>query len=608
MFASFSLLLCACPPVAPGAPATEDAFQAAAQTSPAPRVVQTHLGAQGSSGQWNEVATAVATAGAELSWHPASTSLIAPQDRSLVVFVQQGSSSGRIHGPSTPATPFKAIPAKLGVGDMVLLRPGFALDSEGPLGLLVFARTQPFDAQLPPVIRPDFDPQITDTPGGCATEAGAYRRVCLTWQGKNGPYLDQHLNAHRVRIRDSFTHYHPVDGGFDELYLVQDALPGSELIVCEQLDRLLQPGSVPDEDAASLLRHIPLHSGDLVFLPRGTAHRGLGGVLAQVITLPGFVPGAEIPVDDAIARVNRSASTQLPRHHAGVPFVAVVPLADRVRIEIGDQLFTEYLHQNRPRPSFYPVLSPDGRALTRSFPFETSPGEAQDHPHHVSLWFAHGSVNGQDFWHNPEARMRLLEVRDAYSRPGEGGFTAVHEWIAPDGTAQLRDERRFRIVLSNQGYQLDWDQRLSALDQPVLFGDTKEGTMAVRLAAGLRVEGEVASGSLLTSNGHRDGEAWGKRAGWLLASGQLQQRPASIAILEHPDNFRYPTWWHARKYGLVAANPFGVHDFADAPRHSGNFKLGAGKSLRLRYRFLFSDRALQAAEVDAHAHRFSASR
>ena len=145
---------------------------------------------------------------------------------------------------------------------------------------------------------------ITDVPGGCATETGAYRRILLTWKDKVGPYLYHSLNAHRVRIMDSFSHYHPVKGGFDEFYLVQMALPEAKLITSTQTSRIENPATVTPEVANSLLQSHSLRVGDLVYLPRGVVHRGVGGVLAQVITVPGFVPGSEIGVDHHLKKIN----------------------------------------------------------------------------------------------------------------------------------------------------------------------------------------------------------------------------------------------------------------------------------------------------------------
>lgn len=44
--------------------------------------------------------------------------------------------------------------------------------------------------------------------------------------------------------------------------------------------------------------------GDLVYLPRGVMHRGVGGVVTQVITVPGFIPGSEIGVDHHLRAIN----------------------------------------------------------------------------------------------------------------------------------------------------------------------------------------------------------------------------------------------------------------------------------------------------------------
>ncbi|MGK0483173.1 MAG: hypothetical protein ACJAQ3_003155, partial [Planctomycetota bacterium] len=146
----------------------------------------------------------------------------------------------------------------------------------------------------------------------------AYRRILLTWQGKVGPYLYHAINAHRVRILDSFTHYHPKEGGFDEFYLVQEAPPGAELIVSEHLDAIQGLAAVTRDDVQDLLRRIPLSAGDLIYLPRTVVHRGLGGAVVQVITVPGFVPGAEIGVDSDLTKLNRrlglSGDQALPVH------------------------------------------------------------------------------------------------------------------------------------------------------------------------------------------------------------------------------------------------------------------------------------------------------
>jgi methane monooxygenase PmoA-like len=574
-----------------------------AQTDPSTvvrQIVKVNLGIDGRvTGDWPNLQQQVAVTGTSVSWQSQVSSLLAPDEQSLIAFVQA------VSGGSPTQVSISSNDSEIDVGDIILLRAGQNLNSDAALDLLIFSREQEWDTSLPNFIRPDFDPQITDTPGGCAPEAGAYRRVLLTWEGNNGPYLDRFINAHRVRIRDSFSHYHPIEGGFDELYLVQDALPGAELIVSDQLEQLLHPEQLSAAEAGSILRHIPLHKNDLIFLPRGTMHRGLGGVLAQVITLPGFVPGAEIAVDQEIQKINQKFHLDLPYHKPKQEFVAVLPREDRVRIEMDGELFTEYLFANRAKPCFFPVLGPEGRGFTRSFPLAPGRNETKDHPHHNSLWFAHGDVNGVDFWHNPKAKIKIRQISGIHSRPGVAGFTVTHDWLDTKGKVVVQDRRVFQFHARDHERWLDFEISLTAPEtHAVKFGDTKEGTMALRVAAPLRVEGKVATGHIYNDQGLADAEAWGKRSAWLLSTGTLRGQPASLAILEHPENFRYPTWWHAREYGLLAANPFGRQAFR-APGPAGDFELLAGQTLRLRYRFIFSNQALTASEVAARTDLFS---
>lgn len=231
--------------------------------------------------------------GYDLDWHPHLESFEG-QAACAVFFIQSGESRARVDDTGS----------EVGVGDIVLVRTGSRLQLEGPVAALRFDVPIAPDVDLPAFIRPDWDPRITDTPGGCAEETGAYRRILLTWLGKNGPYLYHALNAHRVRITDSFSHYHPQDGGFDEIYLVQMAGPEARLVVSEQVELIESSDTICAEQAAGLLTEIPLRVGDLVFLPRGTMHRGLGGVLAQIITVPGFLPGSEIGVDHHLKTIN----------------------------------------------------------------------------------------------------------------------------------------------------------------------------------------------------------------------------------------------------------------------------------------------------------------
>ncbi len=290
--------------------------------------LRANLGREGaSSADFRALASAFATAnpGHSLAF-AAATRELAVQPVARVGLVQAGEANMQIackQAECMPGEPSAASPrsSPVGVGDVVVLEPGEAASFDAPLDLLVFALPVTPDRSVPRAIRPDWDPRITDTPGGCATDGKAYRRILLTWRGEVGPYTFHGLNVHRVRIDDSFTHYHPRVGGFDEFYLVQAVREGARLLTSVRTETIQQPASVRREDVPQLLQSMPLQQGDLVYLPRGVAHRGLGGVLAQVITVPGFVPGAEIGIDHHLHAINErlglSGNEALPVHAAG---------------------------------------------------------------------------------------------------------------------------------------------------------------------------------------------------------------------------------------------------------------------------------------------------
>ena len=235
--------------------------------------------------------------GYNLSYLPSSKAVIA-DGLTHVIFIQEGEGKASIFSNN------KRHESELTVGDIVLLRKGEKMESETPFGLLVFTVPDAPEADIPSFIRPDWDPNITDIPGGCATETNAYRRILLTWKSDVGRYLYHAINAHRVRITDSFSHYHPKSGGFDEFYLVQMVQPQARIITSEKTDLIVQPDKVTKELAQHLMQEHALSVGDLVYLPRGVVHRGIGGVLAQVITVPGFIPGSEIGVDHHLRQIN----------------------------------------------------------------------------------------------------------------------------------------------------------------------------------------------------------------------------------------------------------------------------------------------------------------
>ncbi|MCB9913733.1 MAG: PmoA family protein [Planctomycetes bacterium] len=279
------------------------------------------------------------------------------------------------------------------------------------------------------------------------------------------------------------------------------------------------------------------------------------------------------------------------------PTVALVPVAEGVDLALEGAPVTTLRYGADVRvPCLWPVRGPGGVELTRAFPLARGrAGEAEDHPHHTSLWLAHGDVNGVDFWHAPDARIELVGA----PRPTHAGDGVAYEarWIAPDGAALLREVCAVHVGEAGDARWLDVDVFLEALVD-VTFGDTKEGTFALRLRPELRLVGAVATGTAENSEGVAGKDVWGRRARWVHYQGEVDGEVYGVALLDHPTNPRHPTWWHARDYGLVAANPFGRRAFEGAAAPRGDLALTRGEALRLRYRVLLHRGPLAADAVE----------
>jgi hypothetical protein len=301
---------------------------------------------------------------------------------------------------------------------------------------------------------------------------------------------------------------------------------------------------------------------------------------------------------------------------------------DRVRVELGGKLFTEYVFKGAPKPYFYPVLAVDGTEMMRHFPMRKDvEGEVKDHPHHRSLWFTHGAVNGVDFWAESDLKKQGQIVNESVEQSAKDGVAEIkshNKWVGPDGTVHLTDETVVRLHGTADARYLDYEVTLKApKDKPVVFGDTKEGSMAIRLPlwmtpphkSGKTVEG--GKGVIVNAEGIRETDAsnkknddtWGKRSSWVDYHAPKDGKVYGVAMFDHPKNPRHPTWWHVRSYALFAANPFGQHDFENLKDpHAGDFTIPAGGSATFRWRFYFHSGDEKAAKVAEHYQAYAAGK
>lgn len=292
-------------------------------------------------------------------------------------------------------------------------------------------------------------------------------------------------------------------------------------------------------------------------------------------------------------------------------------VAKKIAVKINGEVFTNYIYDGQtPKPILYPILTKSGKTVTRGFPFEPRLNERVDHPHHAGHWFNYGDVNGLDFWNNsyaiPEKEKHkygsIFHTGIVESDESKGSLTIAAEWKTPESVTLLEETTQFIFGEEGNTRTIDRITTLKAL-QDVSFTDNKEGLIAIRVARELELpsdkpalftdsEGNVTEvkalnnegvkGNYFASEGLTGDAVWGTRNRWVKLESTMEDEPVSITIIDNRKNVGYPTYWHARGYGLFAANPLGQAIFSEG-KEKLNFKLNQGESVTFKYRILVHD-------------------
>jgi hypothetical protein len=285
--------------------------------------------------------------------------------------------------------------------------------------------------------------------------------------------------------------------------------------------------------------------------------------------------------------------------------MTLVERGGELDMAIGGELFTTYHFSNDlARPFLHPVIGPHGKAVTRGFPMiPDDPKEVKDHPHHRSIWVAHGDVNGVDNWSEEKGHGKTVHRGFQVIRSGPvlSEIVALGDWVSSTGDKVISERRAIRAYnSSNDRRILDVDIELTPASGDVTFGDTKEGgIISVRVASSMDVE----RGGMIQNSygGINEAETWGKRAHWCDYSGQVDGIHVGIAVFDHIHNFRHPTYWHVRDYGLMTANPFGISYFTGEPNNKGTYTLRSKDTLTFRYRlFIHKGDAAEGAIAERY--------
>ena len=293
--------------------------------------------------------------------------------------------------------------------------------------------------------------------------------------------------------------------------------------------------------------------------------------------------------------------------------VAKATSGQKIDVFVGKSPFTSFLYPDTlEKPVLYPLRAANGALVTRGFPLQPRPGEPTDHPHHLGTWLNFENVNGLDFWNNSYAIPQ--EKKSAYgwiktdkiltTSSGPVGVLAYHaNWTNQQNAVVLEETTRFEFSGTTHARTIDRVTTLKAATD-VTFTDAKDGLLGLRLAHELQIPSDkdekftddkgnvtvvkagtdhTATGTYLTSAGKRGNDAWSTRGTWCKAYGKIGADSVSVAIFDHPKNPNYPTFWHARGYGLFAANPLGEKVFTNGAA-AKNLQLKKGEAVTFRYR------------------------
>jgi hypothetical protein len=291
----------------------------------------------------------------------------------------------------------------------------------------------------------------------------------------------------------------------------------------------------------------------------------------------------------------------------------------KVDVFVGEKLFTSYLYVSSiEKPVLYPISASNGTLITRGFPLKTRQGERVDHPHHLGMWFNFGDVNGIDFWNNSYAipdnekkkygkiiHKKILEIS---TNENSGKLVVESDWIDYLGNILLNEQTTFIFSGNETQRFIERTTKLTSKENKVIFGDNKEGLMAVRVDRAFEsptkeplifsdangkptkvaaMDNTGVNGLYRSSSGSEADSVWGTRNKWVSLSAKLNGTEISLAFFDHPANHGYPAHAHARGYGLFALNNFGQHVF-NPNEAITSFELKANSAITFKYLFVIN--------------------
>jgi hypothetical protein len=325
--------------------------------------------------------------------------------------------------------------------------------------------------------------------------------------------------------------------------------------------------------------------------------------LTRSTLFPALVTAAGLALQACAAQEPAPAPEETAAPQA--PEVAFRHDPNVLHVEIGGQPFADYVYGDKTitRPFFAHVKTPAGIQATRNHPPDPDSDLTDHATFHPGIWMSFGDVDGNDYWRLKARVEHEMFVEPPQGGPGEGSFSVRNYYRNAEDSDRIAAElASYTIRVVPDGYLLLWESRFSPYGdtKEIVFGDQEEFGLGIRVHTRLA---EQFGGEITDSEGRKGAqEIWSKQADWIDYSGELDGKWIGITVMPDPANFR-PSWYHARDYGLVVANPFGREAMQAGDKSA--VPVRKGEELRLRYGVLIhSSDSKQGVDLGAAYQRF----
>jgi hypothetical protein len=261
-----------------------------------------------------------------------------------------------------------------------------------------------------------------------------------------------------------------------------------------------------------------------------------------------------------LATTREAPSKNVENHNKNIATISFLKSEHAIEIRIDDQRFANYVFEDEdiPRPYFCDLHTPGGIPITRNHPPLEGVDPTDHATYHPGLWMSFGDISGNDYWRNQARTKHIRFEKEPENAAGCAEFGVLNHYPDSDGAIICEERCHYTIVVQPDGYLLIIQSEFSSPIQPFLFGDQEEMGLGVRVATPVSVK---SGGTICNSNGQQnESQVWGQPADWCDYSGIIAGVRVGVALLASPRNFR-KSWFHARDYGLLVANPFGRNAF-----------------------------------------------